>query len=97
MRYNQKVLEQVICPRCNADAQHRIEEHNGKHLVYFVCPMCRYRRYLRGTTPEEVKLNRLEKKYKLLLENTTNENQRIRIYGKLKLIRKKKASKILNI
>lgn len=76
MPFQKVILSEEACPRCNGDAQRRLEERRGLLFIYIVCKWCRYRKFVGSTTREIVDLYEKLNYYQEKADNARNSKER---------------------
>jgi hypothetical protein len=90
MTFLQYVLEELPCPRCNADSQVRVEDKEDFCIIVHICPMCRYRKSLRITTRRALELEKREQKLLEIINSSDKIEKTYKILARLKKIQRER-------
>ena len=85
----QKILREINCPRCNAEAQERLEDKDKFVLIYFWCDKCKLKRNMGLTTRRALKLKKRQIELQELLDQARNQRGRSKILKQLELLERK--------
>ena len=79
MTFAQIILKEVSCPRCNAKAQHRLEDRDKYVIIYLSCRKCRLERKLGLTTRKALNLKKRQEKLRKRLSQAKSPGIRKQI------------------
>ena len=83
------IIEELLCPRCNANAQIRVVELGKVLQLYLICPMCRLKQYRGTTSRRALKIENQLKKYMELLQESEKIEENYKILARIELLQRK--------
>jgi len=90
MAFEQKILNEINCPRCNAIAQERLEDRTeGYAIIILWCEKCRLRRNLGVTTRKALRLRKRQKRLRSLVNQTKSPLTKRRMIREIALLDEK--------
>lgn len=84
MAFEQKVLREVHCPRCNAIAQERLEDQGNFVIIILRCEKCKLQRNVGLTTRKALKLRKRQQKLRESLSQAKSQRIKYNIEARLK-------------
>lgn len=76
MQFQQKVIRNISCPRCNAIAQERYEDRDKTVIIILWCNKCKLKKSLGLTTRKAIRLRKRQTELRELVNQTRNPRTR---------------------